>query len=120
MWTSGVERWRVYNLRRPIAPNFVHQQQQQPNRAINIQIETKLDEGSTKPLKVLLKSNFNIEMVVTIDQGPHDGPDMIIPPNEASPKRSFGEHISHIFKAFTTRNGLVGDYDYGEDPAYGL
>ena len=58
MWTSRAERWRVYNLRRPIAPSFVYQQQQQPNRAINIQIEIKLDEGSTKPLKVLLKSNF--------------------------------------------------------------
>jgi hypothetical protein len=55
-------------------------------------------------------------MAVTIDQGPHDGPDMIIPANEASPKRSFGEHISHIFKAFTTKDGLVGDYDYGELP----
>ncbi|KAE9363492.1 Xanthine/uracil permease [Stipitochalara longipes BDJ] len=51
-------------------------------------------------------------MAVTIDQGPHDGPDMIIPANEASPKRSFGEHIEHIFKAFTTKDGLVGDYDY--------
>jgi hypothetical protein len=55
-------------------------------------------------------------MAVTIDEGPRDGPDMIIPANEASPKRTFGEHISHIFKAFTTKDGLVGDYDYGEQP----
>jgi hypothetical protein len=64
----------------------------------------------------LTEVEFYTEMAVTIDQGPHDGPDMIIPPNEASPKRSFGEHISHIFKAFTTKDGLVGDYDYGELP----
>jgi NCS2 family nucleobase:cation symporter-2 len=51
-------------------------------------------------------------MGVTIEEGPMDGPDMIIPANEASPKRKFGEHISHIVKAFTTREGLVGSYDY--------
>jgi hypothetical protein len=55
-------------------------------------------------------------MGVTIEEGPMDGPDMIIPANEASPKRKFGEHISHIVKAFTTREGLVGSYDYGECP----
>jgi uric acid-xanthine permease len=55
-------------------------------------------------------------MAVTIDQGPQDAPDMIVPHNEAPPKRSFGEHISHIVKAFTTKEGLVGDYDYGEQP----
>jgi hypothetical protein len=41
-----------------------------------------------------------------------DGPDMIIPANEASPKRTIGEHFSHIFKAFTTKEGLIGSYDY--------
>lgn len=55
-------------------------------------------------------------MAVILDEGPMDGPDMIIPANEASPKRSIGEHISHIFKAFTTKEGLVGSYDYGEYP----
>jgi hypothetical protein len=64
----------------------------------------------------LIEVEFYTKMAVTIDQGPHDGPDVIIPANEASPKRSFGEHISHIFKAFTTKDGLVGDYDYGELP----
>jgi len=52
-------------------------------------------------------------MSVTIDEGPHDGPDRIGEP-EHSPKRSFGEHISHITKAFSTREGLIGDYDYGK------
>ncbi len=51
-------------------------------------------------------------MAVTIDQGPHDGPDTIVP-GEHSPKRSFGQHVHHIVKAFTTKDGLVGDYDYG-------
>ncbi|CAG8972518.1 hypothetical protein HYALB_00001210 [Hymenoscyphus albidus] len=49
-------------------------------------------------------------MSVTIDNGPMDGPDQIVP--EHSPKRSFGEHIQHIVKAFTTKEGLVGTYDY--------
>ncbi|KAF4631878.1 hypothetical protein G7Y89_g6255 [Cudoniella acicularis] len=50
-------------------------------------------------------------MSVTIDNGPMDGPDQITP--EHSPKRSFGEHVQHITKAFTTKQGLVGTYDYG-------
>jgi NCS2 family nucleobase:cation symporter-2 len=49
-------------------------------------------------------------MSVTIDNGPMDGPDTIGP--EHSPKRSFREHVRHIVKAFTTKNGLVGPYDY--------
>ena len=52
-------------------------------------------------------------MAVTINDGPQDLPDRIGP--ESSPKRSFGEHIQHITKAFTTRRGLIGDYDYGEN-----
>jgi NCS2 family nucleobase:cation symporter-2 len=52
-------------------------------------------------------------MSVTIDNGPHDAPDQIGP--EFSPKRSFGEHLQHIYKAFTTKQGLIGTYDYGED-----
>lgn len=54
-------------------------------------------------------------MAVTIDNGPEDSPDQIGP--EFSPKRSFGEHIQHIVRAFTTKQGLVGTYDYG--PYYG-
>jgi hypothetical protein len=50
-------------------------------------------------------------MAVTIDSGPHDGPDTIGP--EHSPKRSFGERVNHLVKAFTTKEGLVGNYDYG-------
>jgi len=49
-------------------------------------------------------------MAVTIDNGPEDSPDQIGP--EFSPKRSFGEHIQHIVRAFTTKQGLVGTYDY--------
>ena len=50
-------------------------------------------------------------MVVNIDDGPQDAPDRIGP--EHSEKRTFGEHISHIVKAFTTKEGLIGTYDYG-------
>ena len=50
-------------------------------------------------------------MSANIDVGPHDGPDRIGP--EYSEKRSFSQHISHIVKAFTTKDGLVGNYDYG-------
>lgn len=54
-------------------------------------------------------------MAITGDHDgiPHDSPDMIVPPNEASPQRTFGEHLQHIRRAFTTKDGLVGDYDYG-------
>ena len=55
---------------------------------------------------------FFFEMAVTIDQGPMDGPDRVGP--DYSPKRSFGEHLRHIGKAFTTKEGLIGDYDYGK------
>ncbi|KAG0649243.1 Purine permease [Hyphodiscus hymeniophilus] len=49
-------------------------------------------------------------MAVTINDGPQDAPDSIGP--EYSPKRSFGEHLRHIYKAFTTKQGLIGTYDY--------
>jgi hypothetical protein len=50
-------------------------------------------------------------MAVTIDQGPMDGPDRVGP--DYSPKRTFGGHLRHIGKAFTTKDGLIGNYDYG-------
>lgn len=52
-----------------------------------------------------------IAMAVNIDDGPQDAPDRIGP--EHSEKRSFKEHASHVVKAFTTKEGLVGTYDYG-------
>ena len=55
-------------------------------------------------------------MSVTIDDGPQDLPDRIAPSNsESSPKRSFGEHVRHIVRAFTTKQGLIGTYDYGNN-----
>lgn len=50
-------------------------------------------------------------MSVAIHRGPQDGPDCIGP--ETSAKRSFGERIHSVARAFTTKNGLVGNYDYG-------
>ncbi|KAL5316361.1 hypothetical protein ACEPPN_015406 [Leptodophora sp. 'Broadleaf-Isolate-01'] len=44
------------------------------------------------------------------DIGPADGPDQIGP--DYSPKRSVSQQISHIVKAFTTKDGLLGSYDY--------
>ncbi|KAG9247788.1 permease family-domain-containing protein, partial [Calycina marina] len=49
-------------------------------------------------------------MSANIDAGPYDGPDTIGP--EYSEKRTFSKHISHIVKAFTTKQGLIGTYDY--------
>ncbi|KAJ8071827.1 hypothetical protein OCU04_002140 [Sclerotinia nivalis] len=49
-------------------------------------------------------------MSVTIDSGPHDGPDRIVP--KSSPKRSFGERIHSTVRAFTTKDGWIGNYDY--------
>jgi hypothetical protein len=59
-------------------------------------------------------------MAVTGDHDgiPHDSPDMIVPANEAPPKRTFGEHLQHIMRAFTTKEGLVGSYDYGKLSLY--
>jgi NCS2 family nucleobase:cation symporter-2 len=54
-------------------------------------------------------------MSVTIDSNvPQDLPDRIGP--EMAPKRSFSEHIQHISRAFTTKQGLIGTYDYGVYP----
>lgn len=49
-------------------------------------------------------------MAYTANDGPQDLPDRI--GDESSPKRSIGQHISHITKAFTTKQGLIGTYDY--------
>lgn len=55
-------------------------------------------------------------MSVTINDGPQDLPDQITPMNaEDSAKRSFGDHVRHIVRAFTTKQGLVGKYDYGNN-----
>ena len=43
-----------------------------------------------------------------------DAPDRIGP--DYSPQRTFGEHIQHITRAFTTKQGLIGTYDYGTKP----
>lgn len=43
--------------------------------------------------------------------GPQDAPDHIGP--EHSEKRDFKTHCKHIFTAFTTKQGLIGSYDYG-------
>ncbi|TVY49464.1 Purine permease [Lachnellula occidentalis] len=52
-------------------------------------------------------------MSITIDDGPQDLPDQITASNaEGSPKRSVGEHVQHIGRAFTTKQGLIGTYDY--------
>ena len=40
-----------------------------------------------------------------------DSPDTIGP--ETTPKRSFSEKGRRMIKAFTTKEGLIGDYDYG-------
>lgn len=39
-----------------------------------------------------------------------DSPDMIGP--DQTPKRSFAEKTRRLAKAFTTKDGLIGDYDY--------
>jgi hypothetical protein len=51
--------------------------------------------GSTKPSKVIGMSK------VTMDDGPQDAPDRIGP--DYAPQRTFSEHVSHIYKAFTTK-----------------
>ncbi|KAF2489277.1 Xanthine/uracil permease [Lophium mytilinum] len=40
-----------------------------------------------------------------------DSPNQIGP--DTTPKRSFGEKARRFFKAFTTKDGLIGTYDYG-------
>lgn len=39
------------------------------------------------------------------------GPQSIVPPNEA-PRKSFAGRLRSVTRAFTTRKGLIGDYDY--------
>ncbi|KAJ5885763.1 hypothetical protein N7504_011599 [Penicillium tannophilum] len=39
-----------------------------------------------------------------------DGPDQIGP--DLSPKRTYGDKLRGFVRAFTTRDGLIGDYDY--------
>lgn len=51
-------------------------------------------------------------MAVTIDSGPQDGPDRIV--SENSRERTMGERLRGTVKAFTTKEGLVGNYDYGK------
>jgi len=50
-------------------------------------------------------------MSANMVDGAQDAPDCIGP--EQSPKRTFGQHIQHITAAFTTKQGLLGTYDYG-------
>lgn len=38
------------------------------------------------------------------------GPRTIVP--EEAPSKTFGQRINSVKHAFTTRNGLIGDYDY--------
>ncbi|KAK6610332.1 purine permease [Botrytis cinerea] len=49
-------------------------------------------------------------MAVTIDSGPQDGPDRIV--SENSRERTMGERLRGTVRAFTTKEGLVGNYDY--------
>ncbi|KAJ5377636.1 uncharacterized protein N7496_005045 [Penicillium cataractarum] len=40
-----------------------------------------------------------------------DGPDTIVP--DSNPRLTVGQRVRGIIKKFTTKEGLVGDYDYG-------
>ncbi|KAJ5907269.1 uncharacterized protein N7473_004185 [Penicillium subrubescens] len=40
-----------------------------------------------------------------------DGPDTIVP--DSNPKLTVGRRVRRIAKKFTTKEGLIGDYDYG-------
>lgn len=51
-----------------------------------------------------------------VDQGPMDGPDRVGP--DYSPKRTKKESLRRIVKAFTTKQGLIGSYDYGKQKPY--
>jgi hypothetical protein len=46
-----------------------------------------------------------------IINGPQDAPDYL--GAESSEKRDFKTHCKHIIRAFTTKQGLIGTYDYG-------
>jgi hypothetical protein len=80
--------------------------------------QLKLDYDPTKAPE--LASSFTEAqisfdtMATNSNERPMDGPDLIIPANEAPPKQTFREQISHNAKAFTTKEGLIGDYDYGK------
>ncbi len=54
------------------------------------------------------------KMSVAID-GPHDAPDVIVP--AVTPKKSISDtargRVQALLKAVTTRDGLLGDYNYG-------
>lgn len=52
-------------------------------------------------------------MAVTIDSGPDDAPNNIT--GEEAPKRTFGQHLADAKEAWTTKEGLLGTYDYGEN-----
>jgi hypothetical protein len=53
-------------------------------------------------------------MSLAID-GPHDAPDVIVPP--ITPKKGISDNakgrVQALVKALTTREGLLGDYNYG-------
>lgn len=51
------------------------------------------------------------KMTASTDYVKDDHPDQIVPPNE-TPKQTWAETGRHVVKAFTTKDGLVGDYDY--------
>lgn len=40
-----------------------------------------------------------------------DAPDVIVPPQE--PKKTFKERLAYAQHKLTTRDGLLGDYNYG-------
>lgn len=50
-------------------------------------------------------------MSLAID-GPQDAPDTIVP--EQPRRRNFGQRVTDVKQKLTTRQGLLGDYNYGE------
>jgi len=46
---------------------------------------------------------------MSTDAGPYDGPDQIGPDHSPKTKKSIGEHVSSVAKAFTTKDGLLGN-----------
>ncbi|KAL3421261.1 purine permease [Phlyctema vagabunda] len=47
------------------------------------------------------------------DHGPQDAPDQIGPDTQHKPRRTVGGMSRSIVKSFTTKDGLIGNYDYG-------
>ena len=41
------------------------------------------------------------------------GPQSIVPGHDANPRKSLAQRFRSVRAAFTTRHGLIGDYDYG-------